>query len=318
MKSRVLVTVVIPFYNEEDVLPELIARLEKLTSDVDFDAEFLFVDDGSSDDGTALIESRAHQDHRFKLIAFSRNFGHQAAVSAGLKAARGDYACVIDADLQDPPELILDMLKIAQEGVDVVYAVRRTREAIWWKAICYRIYYRLLQFLSETKIPLDSGDFCLLSRRAFSEINRLPERVRFVRGLRSWVGFRQQAFYFDRPGRHAGEPKYDFRRLLALACDGIFAFSTKPLRLASYLGFVISLLCSFYVLYAVIWRFYSGENLPGFAALAVGVFFLGGVQLLTIGILGEYVARIYLEVKQRPSFVVARRVPEICADPPAH
>jgi dolichol-phosphate mannosyltransferase len=302
------VSFVIPFFNEKEVLPKLFTRLNRIRSSLNREVEFIFVDDGSTDAGSELVEQEAQQSSTYRLVVFSRNFGHQAAISAGLTLATGGYVCLLDADLQDPPELIEQMLQIAETGVDVVYGVRRTREASRRMQLSYKIYYRLLNLLADTDIAVDSGDFCLMSRTVVDTLLMLPEQQRFVRGLRSWVGFKQRPIEYSRPARAAGTSKYPLKSLVKLALDGIFSFSTKPLRLATYTGLILSTICLCYTVYAFAWRFLSGQSLPGFATLAVGVFFLGAVQLISIGILGEYIARIFYEVKRRPSYVIARTV----------
>jgi glycosyltransferase involved in cell wall biosynthesis len=307
-KSREKVSFVIPFFNEEAVLKELVSRLEGIRGELDADVEFIFVDDGSADDGPRIVEELARTRPEYKLVSLSRNFGHQPAISAGMQFATGDYVCVLDADLQDPPELAAAMLRRARHGIDVVYAVRKTRTTSKAMQVCYKLYYRLLNTLADIKMPLDAGDFCLMTRDVSDTIARLPEQQRFVRGLRSWVGFKQESIEFSRSDRTLGEAKYSFRSLVRLGLDGIFAFSSKPLRIATYFGLALAAACMCYVIYAFLWRFFSGQSLPGFATIAVGIFFLGAVQLISIGILGEYISRIFYEVKRRPPYVVARRI----------
>jgi glycosyltransferase involved in cell wall biosynthesis len=302
------ISFIIPFYNEKDVIPTLIERLTSLTGDINAVAEFIFVDDGSTDGGTSLIEKEGESNPSFKLLVLSRNFGHQAAISAGMDFARGDYICIMDADLQDPPEEVVGMLACARNGADVVYAVRKQRRASFSMRAWYNLYYRLLRALADTEISLDSGDFCLINRKALDALLKLPEQQRFIRGLRSWVGFKQRAWEYTRPERAAGRSKYTFKALFRLGFDGIFSFSTKPLRFATYLGLILAAFCFAQVVYAICWRFFSGESLPGFATVTVGIFFLGAVQLVGIGILGEYLSRVYLEVKGRPTYIMARTV----------
>ncbi len=265
----------------------------------------MLIDDGSSDETAELIRQACLADSRFRGVLLSRNFGHQRAVSAGLDHARGQAIGVLDGDLQDPPELLLDFHRKLSEGYDVVYAVRKNRKEGPVKRLCYWAFYRLLRSLATIEIPLDSGDFCLMSRRVVDRIRALPERHRFVRGLRSWVGFKQVAMEYDRCERQAGESKYTFSKLLLLALDGLFTFSEVPLRLATISGSLIAGVSFLYGAYVIGWRLLDASfALPGFATISCGMFFLGGIQLLCLGILGEYVARVHNEVKARPIYIV--------------
>jgi dolichol-phosphate mannosyltransferase len=292
-------SIVIPLYNEEAVFVDLWLRLAKVMDAMPLSAEVVFVDDGSSDGTRELATMASREDPRFRLVVLSRNFGHQLAVSAGLQHTGGQAVAILDGDLQDPPEVLPEFHHKLSEGYDVVYAVRRRRKEWWPKRLAYWLFYRLLRSLASIDIPLDSGDFCVLSRRIVQCMNQLPERHRFVRGLRSWVGFRQIGLEYDRAARGAGESKYTLRKLLQLACDGIFTFSDAPLRLATWLGLIVSLASFGIGTGAMLAR---GSVVP---ALTAGVFFLGGVQLICLGILGEYIGRIHNEVKGRPAFVVA-------------
>lgn len=300
-----LVSVVIPVYNEEAVLPVMLERLEALRKACHpLRLEVLFVDDGSTDNTRRILE-QAYYASGFYLISFSRNFGHQAAVSAGINHATGDYIAIIDGDLQDPPEAIPGMVNLLLEtGADVAYGVRRRRKEPPYKRLSYYMFYRLLRRLTPISIPLDSGDFSVISRRVARVINDMPEKHRFVRGLRSYAGFTQVPFYYSRDSRAAGDPKYTFAKLMSLAADGIFTFSEIPLKISTFLGLSISVVSLLLGIVFILWRLSSGAVLPGFATLSVGLFFLGGVQLLCLGILGEYIGRIHSEVKMRPSYVV--------------
>jgi dolichol-phosphate mannosyltransferase len=297
-------SIVIPIYNEEEGLPELDRRLREALAPTGLDYEILFVNDGSQDGSLALLRKLRDGDPRIKLIDFSRNFGHQLAISAGIDHAGGRAVIVMDGDLQDPPEVLPGLVERWREGYEVVYAVRKQRKEGAAKRVAYAAFYRLLQRLSDTEIPLDSGDFSLLDRRVVDMLVSLPERNRFVRGLRAWVGFRQTSYEYEREARFAGEPKYDLRRLSGLALDGILAFSRAPLRLATILGLSISGIGAVLATWTLIKRLVGYEVVPGFATLAILVLFFGGVQLVTIGILGEYIARIYTEVKARPRYVI--------------
>ena len=307
----VYLSVIIPVFNEEAVLPDLLSRLERTLPELPCEAyEVIFVDDGSSDASMTILREAAQRDDRLRLVSLSRNFGHQMAITAGMQYARGDAVTIMDGDLQDPPELLASMMLCLASGFDVVYAVRRRRRENPLKRLSYWLFYRLLAQLSEIHIPLDSGDFCLMRRNVVDAINRMPERHRFVRGLRSWVGFRQVSFEYDRPARAGGEPKYTLSSLLRLALDGVFTMSYKPLRVASMVGAAVAGASLVAALRILIWRFSNPGEIVGYASLATGVFFLSGVQLITIGILGEYIGRIHHEVKARPVFLVREVFPE--------
>jgi dolichol-phosphate mannosyltransferase len=275
------------------------------------EAEFVCVDDGSHDRTWELLKLQHARDPRWRAIAFARNFGHQIAVSAGLFYSTGDVVVVLDADLEDPPEVITQLIAKWREGFDVVYAVRKKRKEGLFKRLCYWIFYRLMARLVAFDVPLDSGDFCLLSRRVVEIINALPERNRFVRGLRAWSGFRQTGVRYERAARFAGNPKYTFSKLVKLATDGLFSFSTVPLRMATYLGLSVSGIAFLGVLFTFLQKIFSEqfkriglEPSPGFPTIVMSVLFLGGIQLICLGILGEYIGRIYEEVKGRPLWIL--------------
>jgi glycosyltransferase involved in cell wall biosynthesis len=297
-------SVVIPLFNEEEVLPALIARLQSAIANVPANVECVLIDDGSRDRTSEILKAIADSDSRFRALILSRNFGHQVALSSGLAEAIGDIVLVMDGDLQDPPELILQLYEKVRAGHDVVYAVRKNRKEGPIKRFCYWAFYRILKQMSPTPIALDSGDFCAMSRRFVDTLNSLPERHRFLRGMRSWIGFSQTEFPYDRAERAAGEPKYTFSKLMGLALDGIFSMSEKPLRIATITGGVVAAISLGAAAYILTWKIFNGADLPGYASLATGVFFLGGLQLLTIGILGEYVGRIHNEVKARPIYIL--------------
>ncbi len=299
-------SIVIPIYNEAENLLELQRRLVLVMSQLDAPAECILVNDGSRDCSLALIQQIRQQDPRFCYVSLARNFGHQIAVTAGLHHVRGKVAIILDADLQDPPELIPQMLAAWRSGFEVVYAKRiQRRYESWFKRLCAYGFYRLLRCLADVDIPTDTGDFCLLDRQVVDALNAMPERVRYLRGLRSWVGFRQTAIAFERDSRYAGTVKYTFRKSLKLAISGIVSFSQVPLRLSTYVGLLaacMSIVMAGLVLY---WRlFIPNSPLTGFALILVAIFFLGAVQLVSIGILGEYIGRIYEEVKGRPLYTI--------------
>ena len=299
--------VVIPCYNEQAVLPELVDELGKLADAVGMPVFFLLVDDGSSDRTPELLDELTKKDERFAALRFARNFGHQTAVSAGLAHVRGDLVAVIDADLQDPPSLISEMTVKWREGFDVVYGVRRNRKEGALLRFCYSAFYKLLKSIANVELPLDAGDFCVMDRRVVDRINRMPEHNRFVRGLRGWAGGRQIGLPYDRSARAAGEPKYGLIKLFNLALDGIVSFSWAPLRLAVWLGLVASLVSFLLLVWAVVATLATGTTPPGWASLAVIVLFLGGIQLIVLGIFGEYLGRIFEEVKNRPHYLVDKR-----------
>jgi glycosyltransferase involved in cell wall biosynthesis len=298
-------SLVIPVFNEEATLPELRGRLSEILPLVGGETEVILVNDGSRDATPELVSGICREDARFRGIHFSRNFGHQAAVAAGLRYSRGRAVVVMDADLQDPPQLVLSLLQKWREGYEVVYArhTRREREG-WLKRLFAFGYYRVLQRVAQHDVPSDTGDFCLMDRRVVDLLNTMPERNRYIRGLRAWVGFRQTAVDFERPGRFAGEPKYTFRKSLSLAVNGIISLSKAPLRIATWFGLIVSLTSFVLAVAFVIQKLTVGFEIRGWASTVVIILFLGGVQLLTIGIIGEYISRIYDEVKQRPLFVV--------------
>src|SRR5262245_53311189 len=303
-------SVVIPVLNEEPTIPELVRRIRQVVAD-DVDLEIIFVNDGSTDGTPRILRGLAQEDKRIKSIHFARNFGHQAAFAAGLRAADGDAVLLMDGDLQDAPEAIPAFLARWREGFEVVYAVRAGRQEGWLKGIAYKSFYRLLAGISQVSTPLDSGDFSLMDRRVVDVINAMPEQPRFIRGLRSWVGFRQTGVEVPREARFAGRPKYTFRRLLRLALDGFFSLSYRPLQLASLLGWGVSAIALLLAFGLVVLKVVHGIPLLGWTSLMVGVLFLGGVQLICLGIVGEYIARIYDETKGRPPYVIASVVGEI-------
>jgi glycosyltransferase involved in cell wall biosynthesis len=307
-----MISIVIPIYNEEENIDNLYARLTVSAPSWNDDYEILLVDDGSKDNSLAMMRAYAEKDSHVRVIKLSRNFGHQPAISAGIQEAKGDAVVIMDGDLQDPPEELYRFLDKWREGYDVVYAVRTKRKEGFFKKVAYKTFYRMLAWISDIEIPLDSGDFCVMDRKVVNTIvHEMPEQVRFVRGLRAYAGFKQIGVTYERAERAAGEVKYTFKKLVELALDGLFGFSNFPLRMATYLGFLIAipsfLVGIFFVLHRLIgFKVFghSPEETPGTATLAVGMYFLGGVILIILGILGEYIGRIYIEVKRRPFFVI--------------
>lgn len=301
-------SIVVPVYNEQETIPALYERVKKVIDTLDGSCEVVVVDDGSADGSLDLLKAMHRKDPRFKIVSFSRNFGHQVAISAGIDHAEGDAVMIIDGDLQDPPEVLPHFIEKWKEGYDVVYAVRTKRKENIFKRAAYAIFYRLLKRLSYLDIPLDSGDFCLLDKRVVQTMRKLPERLRFVRGLRTWVGFRQVGLPYERERRFAGSPKYTFTKLLGLAYDGIFSISTTPLRLAVYSGFGLAALAFIGGLLVIYDKLVYGIAIVGWASTIVIITFLGGVTLSTLGMIGEYVSRIYEEVKSRPLYVVKEKL----------
>jgi len=308
-------TAVIPCYNEEDVLPLLFSRFSAAADSLGVDWDVICVDDGSRDSTWQLLRKQNTKDQRWRALGLARNFGHQVAVSAGIYHAEGDVVLIMDADLQDPPEMISVLLEKYNEGYDVVYAIRTKRKESILKRFCYSAFYRLLKRLVTIQIPLDSGDFCLMDRRVVDVLRRMPERNRFVRGLRAWSGFRQVGVAYERDARAAGNVKYTFRKLLALGLDGIFSFSVVPLKCATVLGVLTSAMALAGFIFTFFQRVFSGsfaylglEPVPGYATSIMTTLFLGGVQLLCLGIIGEYLGRIFDEVKRRPQWVFAETI----------
>lgn len=299
------VSLAIPVFNEEDVLPELFRRLTAVLDALPGGPhEVVFVNDGSRDRTREVLEAAAAKEPRFVVVNFSRNFGHQAALSAALDHVTGDATLCMDADLQDTPEVLPTLLAKLDEGFDVVVVRRIERKEAFWKRTAYHLAYRVISKLSDIPLDLDAGDFALLSRRVVNAITALPERERYLRGLRSWVGFRQTTVAVAREARAAGETKYSLARLIKLAMDGAFSFSVVPLRISAAIGFIAfsgALLFSFYAIYA---KLVLGKSPQGFTSLIVAVTFLAGIILIALWIIGEYVGRIYAEVKRRPVYVV--------------
>ncbi|MGQ4647299.1 glycosyltransferase [Lyngbya aestuarii] len=299
-------SLVIPVYNEETNIPELYRRLKAVIDKLG-EAELILVNDGSRDRSLWLLRELHQQDSRVCYLSLSRNFGHQIAVTAGLNFVRGQAIIVLDADLQDPPELIPKLVEKWQQGYQLVYAqrTRRHRES-WLKRLPAYIFYRLLRQLADVEIPLDTGDFCLMDRRVVDILNRMPERNRYIRGLRSWVGWRQTSILYERDPRFAGEVKYTLGKSLALAANGLVSFSRVPLRISTYVGLLAAAVAVLMAVLVLYWRLFAPSSpLTGFATILIAIFFLGAVQLVSIGILGEYVGRIYEEIKGRPLYVLS-------------
>ena len=303
--DAILYSIVIPVYNEAEVLPALYNRLTRVMEGLVEPYEIIFINDGSRDDSTMLLRDFQDRDARVKFLNFSRNFGHQIAITAGLDYSSGQAAVVMDADLQDPPEVIPRLIEQWRKGYDIVFAVRAKRQGEgFFKRATAALFYRLFRRMAATEIPLDAGDFRLMSRRAVEALQSIRERNRFIRGLAGWIGFRQTAVTYVRDVRQAGETKYPLKKMLRFALNGLLSFSVVPLQLASYLGFLISSIGFFYIVYAIGLKLFTDRVVLGWTSVMVAVLFLGGVQLISLGIIGEYIGRIYDEVKQRPLYVV--------------
>jgi len=313
--SPPLVTVIVPILNEQENIPQLYERLSEAADAWRENYEVIVVDDGSVDLSAEMLDEIHERDERWKRLSFSRNFGHQAAVSAGIHYSRGDAVAIIDGDLQDPPEVIDQLLEKWRGGYDVVYAVRTARKEHIFKRAAYKSFYRLLKSCASIDIPLDAGDFCVMDRRVVNVLKSLPERTRFVRGLRSWTGFRQTGVTYERHARAAGEPKYSMSKLVRLALDGILTFSSSPLKIASWLGMGLCGLSLLSILLLAIWwasettvfGMHPGQS-AGWTSIVSLILFLFGLQMLMIGIMGEYVARVFDEVKGRPRWIVSEAV----------
>jgi glycosyltransferase involved in cell wall biosynthesis len=298
-------SIIAPIYNEFDNLAELYSRVKEVMDSTKESWEFIMVDDGSTDGSTGRIRELAAQDKTIRPVIFARNFGHQIAVTAGLDYARGKAMVIIDADLQDPPEVILELAKKWKEGYEVVYAVRAEREGeSWFKLLTASLFYRLIYRITDVKIPLDTGDFRLIDRKVVDVMNTMREKHRFLRGMAAWVGFKQIGVEYKRAARHAGVTKYPFRKMLGLALNAITGFSYFPLQVATYFGFVSAGISILAIPVVMIERLTGSQAFVGQATTLIAVLFLGGVQLISLGVLGEYVGRLYDEAKGRPLYIV--------------
>jgi len=304
-----LISIVIPVFNEEGNIPILYERLSAVLKKMDYDYELVYVNDGSTDRSLSLLRSVVQQDSHVKILDFSRNFGHQLAVTAGLDHCHGDCAVIIDADLQDPPELIVELVRKWDDGYQVVYAQRVKRKGEpFLKVTTAKVFYRLLKRLANVDIPLDTGDFRLIDRQVIENLKVMPERNRFIRGMVSWIGFRQTSVAYVRQERLSGKTKYQWFKMIKFALTGLTSFSLVPLQLASYFGFLVSGLSFLAGLYTLYLKFFTAQTIPGWTSLMIVLLFLGGIQLITLGIIGEYVGRISEEVKQRPAYIIQDKI----------
>ena len=304
ISSTPWISIVVPCFNEEQVLPELCRRLVGVCQKLGASYEIILINDGSKDQTWEQMRQLAETNPHLVVVNLSRNHGHQLALSAGLSVCTGQRILIIDADLQDPPELLPEMLNLMDQGADVVYGQRRQRAGeTYFKRFTARMFYRIIRRLTDTPIPVDTGDFRLMSRRALDVLLRMPERHRFIRGMVSWIGFNQQPILYDRSARFAGETKYPFRKMLRFAIDAVTAFSIKPLALASYTGFVTAVLAVAFLCYSFV-SWLHGGNVAGWTSIMAGIALLGSVQLLVLGIFGEYLGRLYEQSKGRPLFII--------------
>lgn len=306
-----VISVIAPIFNEVESIPELHRRVRTVLESIGEPWELLMVDDGSTDGSTDRIRELASQDHHVRPVMFARNFGHQLAVTAGLDYACGQAVIIIDSDLQDPPEVISDMIAKWREGYEIVYAIRAEREGeSWFKLLTASLFYRLIYRITDVKIPMDTGDFRLLDRKVVDVLKTMRERHRFLRGMSIWVGFKQTGVEYRRAARFAGETKYPFKKMFKFAWDAVTSFSYLPLQIATYLGFVSAGISILAIPLVVVLRLAGSRGFEGQATTLIAVLFLGGVQLISLGILGEYIGRLYDEAKGRPLYIVREKPPE--------
>ena len=301
-------SIIIPLYNEEKTIPELFTRLAAVTDGMSDPWELILVDDGSTDGSFTAMCALHRNDPRIKVVRLSRNFGHQIAISAALDLAQGDAVILMDGDLQDPPELLPQLLKLWKDGYHVVYTVKTSRKENWLKRLAFKSFYRVLSAMSSIKIPMDAGNFSLMDRRVVEVLRTMPERNRYISGLRAWAGFQQTAVYYDRGPRFAGKPQMSLGRLFHLALDGIFSFSNAPLRAAIYFGMAAAMVYFAGGLYVVYEKLFTNLAILGWASTIVSILFVGGMILMTLGVIGEYISRIYEEVKKRPLYVIRDKI----------
>lgn len=301
-------SIVIPIYNEQETIAELLRRVQSVVDRLDEKVEIILIEDGSTDDSFELLRRARQKDSRLKILRLSRNFGHQVALSAGISHTKGKAVVLMDGDLQDPPELIPQMITQWKQGYQVVYTVKRSRRENFIMRFAFHSFYRLMRVFSSVSIPMEAGNFSLLDRRVVDTFLKLPERHRYISGLRAWVGFRQTGIEYDREPRFVGKPQMTLSRLINLALDGLFSFSNAPLRLATYAGFIVASLSFLLAAYVIYEKLFTDKAILGWASTIVSITFIGGMILLTLGVIGEYIGRIYDEVKQRPLYVIKEKI----------
>lgn len=301
-------SIVIPIYNEQEIIPELYRRLKDTLNNLGDSAEVLLIDDGCADNSFEVMERINKEDKRFRVIRLSRNFGHQIAISAGLDHSSGEAVILMDGDLQDPPELLPEMIAKWKEGYHVVYTVKRSRKENVLKRFAFSSFYKLMHTFSTISIPLEAGNFSLMDRRVVDVLKQMPERNRYISGMRAWAGFKQIGVEFDRDARFAGKPKMTIRRLINLALDGLISFSNAPLRLAIYIGLAVALLSFLGGVYVIYEKVFTDKAILGWTSTIVAITFIGSMVLLTLGVIGEYIGRIYDEVKHRPIYLVKDKI----------
>lgn len=305
------ISVVIPMYNEEEVVKTSYLRLENVLEELkQYEYEIIFIDDGSKDKTLTLLQEIAKENEKVKVLSFSRNFGHQAAVTAGIQYVTGDAVVIMDADLQDPPELLPEMIALWEEGNEVIYGQRKSRKGeSAFKLLTAKMFYRTLNALSDVEIPKDTGDFRLVDKKVVDVINAMPEHNKFLRGLFSWVGFQQKAYSYERQERKAGKTKYPFQKMWKLASDGIISFSTKPLKIVGELGCITIILSIVILIYSLVsYAFHLNHLAPGWTSIMVAITLFSGVQLVSIWIISEYIARIYDETRHRPEYIIDKKI----------
>ena len=309
MKQNYKISIIVPLYNEQESFSVLINRIDNVINSMEVDVEVVLVDDGSKDSTAALMAEKALNDSRYHSIFLSKNHGHQLAITAGLSRVRAtDGVFIIDGDLQDPPELLIDFYSKYKEGYDVIYAIRKKRKENILKRSAYFLFYRILNTISYIDIPLDSGDFSFISKRVIDILNEMPEESRYIRGMRTWIGFKQIGIEYERDERVAGETKYSFKTLVKLAKNGIFNFSEFPIKFITRLGMIITSLSIIYLIYTLIQKLIFHNVPQGFTSLLIAIILFSGVQLLSIGIIGEYILRIFFQVKNRPLFIIKNSI----------
>lgn len=308
MDQKIILTVVVPIFNEQENLELLIRRVVSAIENITLNYELMFVDDGSSDHSLEFIQKACSTNQHIKYLSFSRNFGHQAAYLAGLEHANGNCIVMMDGDLQDPPEFIESLYLELQKGYDVVYAIRKKRKESYLKRFFYSFFYRLLKFISKTDIPLDSGDFCIMTANVKSHLLESTEYNLFIRGSRAWIGFKQTGLEYERDKRYAGKSKFSLKNLLKLAYNGIYSFSEFPIKILTSLGLVVILISILYSIYTLYVKFHNPHMPQGFTTLAIAIFLFGGIQLVALGIIGEYVIRIYDETRKRPKYIIRNKL----------